>query len=204
MASVVRLSTRRNRRWLKPMNVSEQISTVAADKQVQLEGLHSSLSSFLAAADVPEETEKTSLREECWSILQIAEHVAVVEAGGLERLLERESNPGPPDYALDRYVAAAALDRSKPRIAPERVHPAGRFGTLAEACAELKNRRQETIAFIESNTEDLRTKWVNHPLTDMDGHQLILFLSNHLLRHAAQIEEIKNCPAYKAALEKAS
>ncbi len=186
------------------MSVAERISNQADDKQVQLEGLRTSLSNFLAAADVPEFAAGVSLHQGCWSILQIAEHVAVVEAGAMKRLSDGENNPNPPDYAKDQFVMSAALDRSIPRTAPERVHPAGRFATLAEACAELKKRRQENIVFIEANTQDLRKKWIHHPLTDMDGHQLMLLLSAHLLRHAAQIEEIKSSPAYKAVLEKAS
>jgi len=183
------------------MNTTKQISTQAAEKRAQLDHLQNSLTSFLVATDVPEQAAAVSPREGCWSILQITEHLTIVEYSLMKRLREGEINQNPPSLERDDLIYKAALDRSKPRTAPEFAHPTGRFATLADARAELKKRRQESIVFIESNTEDMRKKWVKHPLTEMDGHQLILLMSNHLLRHVSQIEEIKASLAYKNALE---
>jgi hypothetical protein len=36
-------------------------------------------------------------------------------------------------------------------------------------------------------------------MTDMDGHQIFLFIAAHSDRHAKQIEEIKKSAAYKTA-----
>ena len=181
------------------MTVAEHNSTKIADKQAQLAHLQKSLDSYLAATDVPEHLGAIALREGSWSILQITEHLTITEYGMMKRLRESGANPDPPDRARDQFIVNAAVDRSNTRNAPEHAHPAGRFTSLSDARAELKKRRLETIAFIEANGEDLRAKWVKHPFSDMDGHQLILLMSNHWVRHIAQIEEIKNCQAYKAA-----
>ena len=163
--------------------------------------LQTSLDSYLAATDVLEHLGAIAPREGCWSMLQITEHLTITEYGMIKRLRESGTNPNPPDRDRDQLIVNAVVDRSNTRNAPEHAHPAGRFTSLSDARAELKKRRLETIAFIESNVEDLRVKWVKHPFTDLDGHQLILLMSNHWVRHIAQIEEIKNSLAYKAALE---
>jgi len=136
-----------------------------------------------------------------WSILQITEHVAFVERAMLTRLRESEQNLNPPNRERDDVILRTALDRSRQLQAPERAHPTGRYGTLLEARAAVKQGREESIAFIKSYPEDLRTRWVKHPLTELDGYQLVMLMSNHLLRHIGQIEEIEKSPAYQAALE---
>ena len=182
------------------MTVAEQNSKQVTDKQAQLAHLQKSLDSYLAATDVPGHLGVIAPREGGWSILQITEHLTITEYSMMKRLRESGSNPNPPDRDRDQLIVNAAVDRSNTRKAPEHAHPAGSFTSLLDARAELKKRRLETIAFIEANGEDLRAKWVKHPFSDMDGHQLILLMSNHWVRHIAQIEEIKNSPAYKAAL----
>jgi uncharacterized damage-inducible protein DinB len=185
------------------MSATEQISPQSKDedRQLLLDHLRNTLDRFMATTNIPERAATVSLREGSWSILQITEHLTLVERGMIKRLRESGGNLNPLDTARDQAILNGTVDRSKPRNAPEHVLPQGRYPSLAEAKAELKQRRQENIAFVESYAGDLRAKWVKHPVGEMDGHQLILLMSSHLLRHVAQVEEIKNSPAYKTALE---
>jgi|HubBroStandDraft_6_1064221.scaffolds.fasta_scaffold126774_2 uncharacterized damage-inducible protein DinB len=173
--------------------------TSISDKQQLLERLRASEQAFLAAINVSEAAAAVSPAEGCWSIRQVTEHLILVEAGTLKRLREASANANPPDMARDELVLKAAIDRSTPRNAPERARPTDRFLSLTEARSELQQRRQESIAFVASDTEDMRKKWVNHPLGDMDGHQLVLLLCQHMHRHVMQIDEIKQSAAYRAA-----
>jgi len=172
--------------------------TSTTDKQQLLDRLRDSEQAFLAAINVSEDQAVVSPAEGRWSIRQVTEHLALVESGTLKRLREASANANPPDMARDEVVLKAAIDRSTPRNAPERARPTDRFLSLTEARAELHQRRQESVAFVASDSEDMRKKWVNHPLGDMDGHQLVLLLCQHMHRHVSQIDEIKQSAAYHA------
>jgi hypothetical protein len=83
------------------MSVSEQSSPEVGDKRKLLERLQGSLASYLAATDVPENAARVSPGEGCWSILQITEHLTMVEYGLMKRLREADANPNPPDRGHD-------------------------------------------------------------------------------------------------------
>ncbi len=177
------------------------------DKQQLLERLRESEQAFLAAINVSEEAAAVSPSEGRWSILQITEHMALAESGVVKRLQGAPANDNPADinppdiaadHAADQLILTIAVDRSSPRNAPERLYPAGRFQSLSEARTELQRRRRENVAFIASNSEDLRKKWIKHPLREMDGHQLVLLLCQHMHRHISQIDEIKKSAAFRA------
>jgi hypothetical protein len=57
--------------------------------------------------------------------------------------------------------------------------------------------RNELVGFVNAGREDFRGRILQHPMTDMDGHQIFLFIAAHSDRHAKQIEEIKQSAAYR-------
>ena len=82
-------------------------------------------------------------------------------------------------------------------MAPERSRPVGRYATLEDAKKDFETHRANTIAWLQSSTDDLRAKVVDHPLAGtVDGVQLLLLMIGHPERHAAQIAEIKAHSGY--------
>jgi hypothetical protein len=176
--------------------------TAAEEKAILLNRLRESAATFVDAASVPDELAVVCPDANCWSILQIAEHLGMTERGMFGRLAVSEENTAEPNYAMDEKISHIGRDRSGKRNAPERVHPAGKFTSLKDALTNFHQARQDTIDFVQTNTEDLRKRKVIHPLSEMDGHQLFLLMSSHAERHAAQVEEVKLSPAYQAAQQR--
>jgi hypothetical protein len=176
--------------------------TAADEKAILLKRLRESAATFVDAASVPDELAAIYPDANCWSILQIAEHLGMTERGMFSRVAVAEAKTTEPDYTMDEKISHIGRDRSGKRNAPERVHPTGKFSSIKDALANFRQARQDTIDFVQTNTEDLRKKKVIHPLSEMDGHQLFLLMSSHAERHAAQVEEIKLSPAYQAAQQR--
>ena len=173
--------------------------TLNTDKATLLKRLRESEAILVNAARIPDELAAICPDADCWSVLQIIEHVGITERGMFGRLQTAEPNDAAPNLAFDERISQIGRDRSSKRSAPERAHPTGKFTSAGEALAHFRTARQETIAFIEGCNEDLRKKKVQHALGEMDGHQLFLLIAAHAERHARQIEEAKASPAYQAA-----
>lgn len=145
--------------------------------------------------DVSEEDAKFSPGEGLWNILEVAEHVAVSERQMLSlwrKLAVAGSSPREKDHVLLGKLG----DRNTKNPAPEPSKPSRRFTLLKDAEAAFLEYRESTLETLR-NAEGLRDKVVEHPLAGtVDGYQLFLIMALHPLRHAQQVEEIKNHPAY--------
>jgi hypothetical protein len=180
-------------------------ANVSKANQALIAELRASRERFLGViADVPERLEQTRLTPESWSILECAEHIYLAEQGmfaALERRRPTENAPRTePDTEKDAFIQKAALDRSRKLSSPDPVRPSGRFSSLAEAAKEFRQARERTIGFIENINEDLRRSTTKHPMGIFDSYQFVMIMARHAERHALQIEEIKNSPAYRAGL----
>jgi hypothetical protein len=174
---------------------------ISGEKQTLIERLRESERDFIAAAAVvPQECERVNPAEGCWSVLEVVEHLTLSDRGMWKRYQNAGPNNGPIKFEADKFIQEVGLDRSSKRQAPDHVLPTGRFASLAEGLNEYRKTRGELIAFIESNN-DFRKKFVQHPVAEMDGHQLFLLIAAHSDRHVMQIEEIKKSPAYQTALK---
>jgi len=163
--------------------------------------LEASRERYLRALEgVSESAANVKVGESSWSILHCAEHVATAERQMLT-VWNKLAAAGKGDPAKDSVVPANALNREKKNTAPERSRPNGRYTELSAAIAGFKANRENSIAALHSSSiEDLRGKVVQHPLAgEIDGYQLFRLMAAHAERHAAQIEDIKNHPAYKQA-----
>lgn len=176
--------------------------TEANDKSTLLKRLRESEAAYVKAATVPDELAAVCPDAACWSILQITEHLGLTERGMFGRITVAEPVSTEPNFARDEKITRIGHDRTGKRTAPERAHPTGKVTSISDALSNFCQARQETIDFIERNTENLRTKKVIHPLGEMDGHQLFLLMSAHAERHAKQVEEVKLSPAYEAAQQR--
>jgi DinB superfamily len=169
-----------------------------------LDALRKGGDAFLASVAGVDET-ACHLRpaKDRWCVLECAEHVAVAEEVMLglvtgERKARDAERPKRDDRILrsgtDRSTRFEASDQSKPR---------GRFCTLAEAVAHFQAVHQRTLRLVEQveqTGEDLRATEVKHPhhvVGVISTYECLLLMGTHAQRHALQIEEIKNNPAYR-------
>ena len=128
-----------------------------------------------------------------WSVLDCAEHVAVVEQYLYARLLEgRADSDAAISPGREALIRSRAADRSRKVSAPAAAVPAGRFGTLEEALAAFAEARARTVAYVEACNEDLRTKITTHPiLQTANCYETLLMMAAHPERHAKQVIEIR-------------
>src|SRR5579872_3582827 len=170
------------------------------EKQALIARLHEGEQQFLAALrDVPEDRAKIRPVENSWSVCEVAEHVALAEAGMLKLLLNGAPTDAAPNRERDAIILNALPNRSEKRNAPERSLPTGRFGSVALALAAFKDARKKTLEHLEQ-ASGLRKITTQHPLIGpLDGYQLLLIMALHPGRHAQQVAEIKQSAAYAKA-----
>jgi len=182
--------------------MSSSPAQTVTDREQAVTALQRSLDVYLRTIfSVSEESCRAKLNDECWSIIEVAEHVAVAEHG-MYRIIELSTEKTTPtDYVLDKKIVLGGTNRETKRLAPEKSQPKGRWKTLAECADAFRQARVRTLEFAKT-AEGLRGKLVQHPaLGPMDAHQCLLVMAVHAERHALQIEEIKNSEAYKSYAE---
>ena len=175
--------------------------SLAADNQRLAALLRESRERFLLSlADVSEESCLHRPSSGCWSVLDCAEHVAVTETFMLG-LLKGPRRPRSADAPnREQIFLERVANRSSKVAAPERAHPSGRFPTLHAARKLFETSRAGAILFAEQNNEDLRRTEVPHSLfVEVSAYDLLIILAKHAERHASQIEEIRNRPAFTKA-----
>jgi hypothetical protein len=153
-----------------------------------------------AVEGVSESAANVKIGESSWSILHCTEHVATAERQ-MMTMWNKLAAAGRGIPEKDTAVPENALNREKKNSSPERSRPNGRYTELSAAIADFRTNRATSIAALQgSSIEDLRGKVVQHPLAgEIDGFQLFRLMAAHAERHVAQIEDVKNHPAYKQA-----
>lgn len=184
-------------------NTVNQAFDNSRQREALLPLLHQSRDRFLLSfAGMTEEDAHRHPDEGRWSALDCVEHICNAE-GTMLRLLtgpRRPRTPGAPNRE-ERFLAGAA-DRSRKLDSPEGGRPRGRFTTLAEARTQFETVRQGVISLVEQTQEDLRATEVTHPhpvAGDVSAYEMVIMIARHTERHAAQIEEIRNSPAFHAS-----
>jgi uncharacterized damage-inducible protein DinB len=138
-----------------------------------------------------------------WSIAEVAEHIAVSEES-LLALVTRKIMAGPaepekkPEAAgRDERLLKALVDRSQKAQAPEFLRPTNRWKTPQELIEQFKKSRDNTIAYVRTTQEDLRSRFAPHPVFQtLDAYQWILLISGHSERHILQLNEVKQAAGY--------
>jgi hypothetical protein len=180
------------------------------ERQLVLDQLASSEARLLELVDglTPQQW---NFREkpERWSIAENIEHVIAFEnfiMDVIARVMKDSAEPEKKAYASAKepFVLRIANGRDTKFIAREVVRPVGRWPDTNEMIAELRKTRVRTVAFvtgafIADNQADLRSHFFAHvALGDLDCYQWLLVMAQHGSRHALQIKEIKDNPAYPA------
>jgi uncharacterized damage-inducible protein DinB len=172
--------------------------SIAADNQRLAALLRESRERLLLSlADVTEQSCRRHPSSGCWSVLGCVEHVAVTETFMLG-LLKGPRRPRSADAPnREQMFLERVANRSSKVEAPEKAHPTGRFPTLEAAQKLFETSRAGAILFAEQNNEDLRATEVSHPLFgEVSAYELLIIMAKHVERHAAQIEQIRNHPAF--------
>lgn len=176
----------RDNRLRERMHAREKIET--------LDALRRSRQSFLdALKGVTEDFAARSPGANRWSVLQCAEHVAVSEDYLFSLIMQAKDAEEPVvNESREALILARGADRSRPGVSPEAVRPTGRFSTLADAVQHFLVSRDETIRFVGSCAENLRSKLTTHPLLGpVNCHEVLLLMVAHPERHAKQIDEVR-------------
>ena len=163
------------------------------DRDQLLEKLNSGRDAFLASVEDVTEEQAKARPVTGWSILECAEHVAIVEENLRRRLMD-QATPTGSEMSREReaFFAAVAANRGRKIQAPEVAHPCGRFTTLREAVECFCRNRGQTIAYIASCQDDLRRLTADHPMIGAaSGQEIIILMMAHPFRHAAQIWELR-------------
>ena len=146
-----------------------------------------------SALAFPSDRAEWSPRPDCWSVLQIVEHVALAENGMFARLgaaVKVEASTENP--AKEAIISTRLVSRETPVQAPERVRPVGRFTNVAEALAQFDEARRRTVRFAFETELDLFCLEAMHPLIGaVNCMELLLIMAGHSRRHAAQIAELR-------------
>jgi hypothetical protein len=143
---------------------------------------------------------------EVWSVAECAEHIILAEDylfGASQQILRSPTvaRPANSNAEFDRKLVAGILDRSHKGTAPEPIVPSGKFATPEDAAREFTARRDKTIAYVQSTSDELRVHVAPGPLGPMDSYQFLLLLAAHSGRHTLQIKEVQAQPGYPKAAQ---
>jgi uncharacterized damage-inducible protein DinB len=143
-------------------------------------------------ATIPANHALLRLHPDSWSILDVIEHLVIVERLSLRRLSSVEpSEARPRDTARERELMARAQNRTAKILAPERVRPAARFTAAHEARQAFLEARAQTIRFAQERGAALSAIPINHPVFGpITGAESLILIAAHTRRHIAQIGEI--------------
>jgi uncharacterized damage-inducible protein DinB len=137
-----------------------------------------------------------------WSIAECCEHVAIVEARALKRIMAEAQQPDadPSKRAqvklADEAIVPTTLNRAHRFQAPEPLLPM-RQDTPEKLRKDVLEHRASTLAYVGSTQDSLRAHFLEHPILGvLDTYQWVLLVSGHMRRHTAQIVEIKSDPRF--------
>jgi uncharacterized damage-inducible protein DinB len=167
-----------------------------------LEQLQESKKAMLASIEGLSEAQWTfKSAPNVWSVQECAEHIVLAEGyifGGAQQVLKTPAveRSEKSNAQVDHIIVAKVKDRSQKATAPEPLVPGRKFATPADAAKAFTEARDQTIAYVKSTQDELRTHQGPGPAGPMDAYQTLLFLSAHSARHTAQIVEVEANASY--------
>ena len=96
----------------------------------------------------------------------------------------------------DDAVVKMIADRSTKIKTREPFEPTGKFGSFDATLTEFKTKRDNSINYIKTTSDDLRNHYNDFPFGKIDTYQTILFMAAHSKRHTDQIEEVTKNPNF--------
>lgn len=140
---------------------------------------------------------------EVWSVMEVAEHIAVSDEKIPQVAAKALQAPAAPEKKKanarqdDARILKQLTVRDQKFKAPEGFVPSGRFARLSDATAAFKAARDKNIAYIRETQDDLRSHFAPHPaFGDLDALQWYVLMAGHTERHVLQIKELMAMPGF--------
>jgi hypothetical protein len=171
------------------------------DRDRALSELHASRKQFLDAVDgLTQRQWNFKPDDKSWSIAECAEHIALSEdflQSSFVKLLQIPVATAKPESALDdETVLQRVKSRDRKAQAPESLQPQRKWANREELTAAFKLSRDRSLDYVRTTDHELRGRYAQHPIGNLDAYQWILLLSGHTERHTAQILEVKANPKF--------
>ena len=135
-----------------------------------------------------------------WSIAEVAEHIVLSEAALFDNATRNVN--GSVDEKWDATLGKTDMlrralpNRSTKVTAPEEIQPKHGL-TRAQLMARFKEQRARTLAYAQETEAPLKAHTVANPFFGpLNGHQWLLYIPLHNLRHNLQIAEVKTASDY--------
>ena len=161
----------------------------------RLDGAREQLIAAVAGLSQPQANFTPS--PDAWSVAGIVEHLATVEDFVIMRVERMTSEPDHGNFKdSDLVLFDKVVDRTEKFQAPERVHPTGK--PLGSSLERLAATREKIVGLIRSAPDGhFRQHSMEHPVFGpLDGHQWVVAMAGHCLRHTQQIQETKSAPNF--------
>jgi hypothetical protein len=138
-----------------------------------------------------------------WSIAEISEHLEKSEQQlfGLvsDQLIKSDPEPekvsevsGKTKVVMDAITSRDHKFKTRPEL-----EPSGKYQSPQDFLKSFEKLREASIDYATTTEDKLRHHFIPFgPLGDLDGYQILMFMSGHLERHIQQIEEVMNDPNY--------
>lgn len=141
---------------------------------------------------ISDEEAKRKPEENAWSILEVAEHLYLMEQL-VAHQVSQAIKQGDQQQASEKPIQRTT-NREYKVEAPESVRPKGEFHSLKEAKDGLEKTREATLFLVHNkDSEILQNRTFPHPaFGDMNLEQWIEFIGWHELRHLDQMKEVKS------------
>jgi hypothetical protein len=141
-----------------------------------------------------------------WSVSDIAEHLALAEemfSGMILGKIMKETPPTPEKRVAaqgkEKELLKIVGDRSQKFQAPEMLQPGKkRWASIEDTLKAFNAKRDEHLAYLKTTNDALHHHFAAAPggTNELDAWQWFLFMSAHVARHTAQIEEVKADPKF--------
>ncbi len=188
-----------------PILAAENGAMNDAERAFLIEQLEKSKKDFLASIDGLTETQWTfKPAPDVWSVAECSEHIILAEdfiRGSAQAMLKSPAveRPETSNSEQDQKIVGMVEDRSHKAKAPGPIVPSGKFATPADAAKEFTARRDKSLDYARTTTDELRVHVTKGPVGTMDAYQLLLLMASHTGRHTEQIREVEANPEYPKA-----
>ena len=190
-------------RFIPTILLFTMITTAApltkGERERAMSELHASRKMLIdAASGLSEKQLNWRAGPDRWSIADVVEHLAATEPflfASFKQVAAAPADAAAKAELSDDDFLKSIRNRDKKFKAPAEITPKKAFPNTAAALAAFKERRDNTISYVETtDAQDLRQKLM--PNSKTDGYQMLLMLAAHAERHCAQIAEVKASPGY--------
>jgi len=172
-----------------------------AERAELMELLNKSEKEFLQAVEaLTEQQWSFKPAPERWSVAEVAEHIVLADAMLFETATK--SLAGPLDEKWEGTVRKtdvlrrALPDRSTKVDAPVAIRPQHGM-TRQQLMARFKEQRARALAYAQETEAPLKAHTAANPFFGaLNGHQWLLYIPLHHLRHNMQIAEVKTSSDY--------